>query len=66
MTKAIVTHTPSRRALLGGISALLDGAAVAAAPGASMAAQKPDAELLTLCSEFHRTQAELDHWSATG
>ena len=66
MTKAIITHTPSRRALLGGSSALLAGGAVAATPGASTAAKKPDSELLILCAEFHRTKAELDHWYATG
>jgi hypothetical protein len=52
MTKAINTHTPSRRDLLTGTAALLAGATIAATPGVGAAAATPDAELIRLCGEY--------------
>jgi hypothetical protein len=51
--------------LAGTTAALLS--VVAFASGRSAAAgESRDSDLLILCAEYHRTQAELDHWHATG
>ena len=51
--------------LVGTTAALLG--AVSLASGRSAAADETrGSELLMACAEFHRTQAELDHWYATG
>ncbi len=52
MIQAILTHTPSRRALLAGLSAALASSAFAATAGA-MPAGNPDAKLIRLCEKYH-------------
>ncbi len=66
MTKATTTSTVSRRGMLVGTTAALLGAvSLASCPNAA-AGEGQDSALLMACAEFHRTQAELDHWYATG
>jgi hypothetical protein len=67
MTKATTTSTWSRRGMLAGTTAaLLSVVSFVARRSSATAGESQDSELLILCEEFYRTQAELDHWHATG
>ena len=66
MTKATSTSTPSRRGMLVGTTAALLGAVSLASGRPAGADEAQDSALLILCAEFHRPQAELDHWYKTG
>jgi hypothetical protein len=66
MTKATSTSTSPRRGMLAGTAAALLGAVSLASGRSAAAGESQDSELRILCAEFHRTQAELDRWHATG
>ena len=66
MTEVTSTSTPSRRGMLAGTTAALLGVVAVASGGSAAAGESQDSDLLILCAEYHRTQAELDHWHATG
>ena len=52
--------------MLAGTAAALLGAVSLASGWSAATGESQDSELLILCAEFHRTQAELDPWHATG
>jgi hypothetical protein len=56
MTQAIEHYTPSRRALLGGATVMLTGAASTAALGAVTAAGGPDADVIRLSGEYYNLE----------
>src|ERR1700733_10508328 len=66
MAEATSTSTRSRRGILAGTTAAFLGVVSFISGRSAVAGADADSELLILCAEFHRTQAELDNWHATG
>jgi hypothetical protein len=66
MAEVTSTSTPSRRGMLAGTTAALLSVVAFASGRSTTAGESQDSELLILCEEYYRTQAELDHWHATG
>src|SRR6202041_266032 len=66
MTEATSTSTRSRRGILAGTTAALLGIVSFVSGRSAVAGESQDSVLLILCAEFHRAQADLDRWHATG
>jgi len=66
MPEATSTSTRSRRGMLAGITTALLSVVSFVSGRSAAAGESQDSDLLILCEEFYRTQAELDHWHATG
>jgi hypothetical protein len=66
MAEATSTSTRSRRGILAGTTGALLGVVSFVSGRSAVAGAGADSELLIRCAEFHRTQAELDNWHATG
>jgi hypothetical protein len=66
MAEATSTSTWSRRGMLAGTTAALLSVVSFVAGRSATAGESQDSELLILCEEYYRTQADLDHWHATG
>jgi hypothetical protein len=66
MAEVTSTLTRSRRGMLAGTTAALLGVVSFVSGRSTTAGESQDSELLFLCEEYYRTQAELDHWHATG
>ena len=66
MTEATSTSTRSRRGILAGTTAALLSIVSFVSGRSAAAGESQDSVLLTLCAEFHRAQADLDRWHATG
>ena len=66
MAEVTSTLTRSRRGMLAGTTAALLGVVSFVSGRSAAAGVSQDSDLLILCAEYYRTQAELDHWHATG
>jgi hypothetical protein len=65
MIKAANTSTSSRPGMLAVTTAALLGAVSFGSRGSAAAGESQGSEALILCTECHRTQAELHHWHTT-